>query len=115
MSASFDQVCAKAGIFPDAFLSGHAHNYQRYTRRINGKQVPYIVAGTGGISPQAVEPASGQPIDSAKLVTYDASLKAYGYLFLTISAHQLKIEFWQAGTPKAYDTVAVDLTTSQIA
>jgi hypothetical protein len=40
MSQSIDAICHAAGIFPDAFLSGHAHNYQRYTRRIGGKQFP---------------------------------------------------------------------------
>jgi Calcineurin-like phosphoesterase len=51
MSQTIDDACAKAGVTPDLFLSGHAHNYQRYTRRFGGKQVPYIVAGTGECRP----------------------------------------------------------------
>jgi acid phosphatase type 7 len=35
--------------YADMVLSGHVHNYQRFTRVINGDyQLPYIVAGAGG-------------------------------------------------------------------
>jgi predicted phosphodiesterase len=33
---------------PDLVLSGHVHNYQRFTRRMGDKKIPYIVAGAGG-------------------------------------------------------------------
>ena len=39
-------------------LSAHAHNYQSYTRRANGRQTVYIVAGTGGMPPQPVAQAA---------------------------------------------------------
>jgi len=72
MSESIDEACASANVVPHAVLSAHAHNYQRYTRRISGKQVVYIVAGTGGMPPQPVPAATGQPADSSNQVTYDA-------------------------------------------
>ena len=60
MLADIDSVCQQAGILPDLFLSGHSHNYQRYTREQtpNGRklQIPYIVAGTGGIGAQPSPP-----------------------------------------------------------
>jgi hypothetical protein len=116
MSQSIDDICKKAGIFPDAFLSAHAHSYQRYTRRIGGKQVVYIVAGTGGMPPQPVPPATGQPTDSSHQTTYDAAVSSLGYLFVTASAHQLKMEFWQLGGQhtSAFDVVTVDLSTHMI-
>ena len=41
----------RAGIQPDIVMSGHVHNYQRFSKRYpNGKTVPYIVAGAGGYS-----------------------------------------------------------------
>src|SRR5258708_6111680 len=94
MSQSIDAVCKAAGIVPDAFLSGHAHNYQRYTRRTAGKQVPYIVVGTGGIAPQKVPDATGQPADGSHETTYDAAMASYGYLYVTASEKDLKFEFW---------------------
>ena len=41
-----------AGVCPHAIISGHAHNYQRYTRKLqfNGRSysVPFVVCGDGG-------------------------------------------------------------------
>jgi Calcineurin-like phosphoesterase len=113
MSRSIDELCEKAGVVPHLFLSAHAHSYQRYTRRIAGKQVLYIVAGTGGMPPQNVPPATGQPIDSNNQTTYDAAVASLGYLFVTASAHQIKTEFWQLGGEHttAFDTATVDLAT----
>ena len=111
MSHSIDAICSAAGVVPDAFLSGHAHNYQRYTRRIGGKQVPYIVIGTGGISPQPVPNAVGQPAGGSNDTTYDAAMESYGYLYVTASAKELKFEFWpeNGGHAQAYDPFTLDL------
>ncbi len=113
MLKSIDDICQSTGVFPDAFFSAHAHNYQRYTRRIGGKQIPYYVLGTGGISTQRTPPATGQPADESNQTTYDAALQAMGYLFVTVSATQFKTEFWQMGqehtTP--FDPLTVDLNT----
>lgn len=43
-----DNAFKKAGRVPDAVFSGHVHNYQRFTRTIKGKKIPYIIAGAGG-------------------------------------------------------------------
>jgi hypothetical protein len=113
MSQSIDEICNSTGVFPDAFFSGHAHNYQRYTRRFGGKQIPYYVIGTGGISTQKAPAATGQPADESNQTTYDAALQAMGYLFVTISATQLKTEFWQMGQEHTnpFDPLTVDLKT----
>src|SRR5258708_2690600 len=114
MSQSIDSICSALGVVPDAFLSGHAHNYQRYTRRIGGKQVPYIVAGTGGIAPQKVPDATGQPADDSHETTYNAAMASYGYLYVTASPKELKFEFWplsDSGHSQPYDPFTVDLNT----
>ena len=115
MNKSLTDACTAAGVMPHAVLSAHAHNYQRYTRRIGGQQVLYVVAGGGGMPPQPVAPASGQPVDSTNEVTYDAAMQSLGYLFVTVSAGQLKTEFWPLGqqtTP--FDPVTVDLATRTV-
>ncbi len=116
MSQSIDAVCTKAGVFPDLFLSAHAHNYQRYTRRIGGKQVPYIVVGTGGMPPQPVTTATGQPADATHEVTYDAAMSSLGYLFVTASAKQITVQFWQLGSQhtKPFDPLTIDLATHTV-
>src|SRR6202789_620386 len=53
MLADIDGACTAAGVWPHALFSGHAHNYQRYTRTVNGMQIPFLVAGCGGHSPLA--------------------------------------------------------------
>jgi hypothetical protein len=113
MSQSIDAACNAAGVIPDAFLSGHAHNYQRYTRRIGGKQVPYIVAGTGGMPPQPVTDATGQPADASHETTYDAALSSFGYLYVSASPHRLKFEFWRLGNAHTdpFDPFTIDLAT----
>ena len=51
MLADIDSACTAAGVWPHAVFSGHAHNYQRYTRTVNSMQIPFLVAGCGGHSP----------------------------------------------------------------
>jgi hypothetical protein len=48
MLAQIDKICDQAGMWPHAVLSGHAHNYQRFTRMHEAMQIPYIIAGNGG-------------------------------------------------------------------
>jgi hypothetical protein len=113
MSQSIDTLFQKVGVFPDAFLSGHAHNYQRYTRRFGGKQMPYLVIGTGGISPHRVPTATGQPADESHEATYDAAVASYGYLYVTASAKTLKFRFWPLSdgghAQQPFDPITVDL------
>ena len=45
---SLNDAFIKANIYPDIVFSGHVHNYQRFTRKIAKKEIPYIVAGAGG-------------------------------------------------------------------
>jgi hypothetical protein len=115
MNKSITDAFRAAGIFPDAFLSAHAHNYQRYTRRLNGKQILYIVSGGGGMPAQPVAPATGQPADATNEVTYDAAMSSLGYLFVTVSATRLKTEFWPLGQQtKPFDPVTLDLATHMV-
>lgn len=119
MLADIDDACKQAGIMPDLHLSGHAHSYQRYTRELsfNGRalQIPYIVAGTGGINDQAIVAAHGQKTGDHIFVK---SLQGYGYLLVEVSAKTLTVTMFQVDpTTKAkskYDTVSLNLATSQL-
>ena len=90
MLADIDGVCQQAGIMPDLYLSGHAHSYQYYMREPTshpGLQIPYIVAGTGGINDQAIATASGAKIGDH---TFLKSLQGYGYLLVQVAAPDKK-------------------------
>jgi hypothetical protein len=113
-----DSCCEKAGLWPDALLSGHAHLYQRFTRTVNGRQIPYIVAGSGGFAitpPQEAAPPKGTVIGDHKLAI-DPILQ-FGYLTLTTDAKTLTVTFKTAprGGPVAQrDFVTVDLAKGMI-
>ena len=113
-----DSCCEKAGLWPDALLSGHAHLYQRFTRTVNGRQVPYVVAGSGGFAitrPQKAAPPKGTVIGDHKLEI--DPIVQFGYLTLTTDAKTLTIAFKTAprGVPVAQrDFVTVDLAKGMI-
>jgi Calcineurin-like phosphoesterase len=98
MLKQIDQACSAAGIQPDLHLSGHAHLYERYTRTVGGKQIPYLVAGMGGYynlpglkppnqrppspkTPLSGTDASGNPL---RLDVYNDN--TFGFLRLTVSS-----------------------------
>jgi hypothetical protein len=136
MLGQIDSICKAVGVYPHAVLSGHAHNYQRYTRKIafKGKTytVPFVVCGDGGhhVNPvvmgrkgqPAVEPADNinvgyldvNPVVQAKGLTLNKhDQKNYGYLRITVNAQQLTIAFHPVNpsSPGALplDTVTVNL------
>jgi hypothetical protein len=95
MLQDIDDACTAAGVWPHAVFSGHAHNYQRFTRTINGMQIPFIVAGCGGHSPlSTMRTTYRTPYkvdDTLTLENYDT--KDYGYLRVVANATTLSIEF----------------------
>lgn len=110
MLADIDRACTAAGVWPHAVFSGHAHNYQRYTRLVNAFQIPFVVAGCGGHSPlSSMRSTVRTPykIDSTlTLESYDD--KDYGYLRVTVNASTMTIEFHpqsDGGTTKTPDDV----------
>lgn len=120
MLADIDSACKAAGVWPHAVLSGHAHNYQRYTRTVNGMSIPFVVAGCGGHSPLAKMRSTYRTpytIDpTLTLNSYDDT--DYGYLRIVVSSTTLRIEFHpqhDGGTTKTPDdVVTVTLATHAI-
>lgn len=129
MHADIDDACQQAGIMADVVLTAHAHNYQRFTRKLRfagqDLEVPYIVAGTAGRGIQAIkQQAKGQQHEDA---TFDKSLNGYGFLRVTVagnekgSAATVKLEFIQVEqdkqhrvTTSPFDSSAVDLATRKV-
>lgn len=110
MLADIDSACTAAGVWPHAVVSGHAHNYQRYTRIANGYQIPFVVAGCGGHSPLSkMRSTVRTPYkidDTLTLESYDDT--DYGYLRIVVNATMMRIEFHpeaDGGTTKTPDDV----------
>ncbi|MBS1823482.1 MAG: metallophosphoesterase [Acidobacteria bacterium] len=141
MLAQIDTLCSQAGVYPHAVLSGHAHNYQRYSRifTFGGKdiEVPFIVCGDAGHNVNTmVKARRGAPPQEPNFdtdVTYmeskTAAVKAkqlilkhyddtnYGYLRITVDQSSLGIGFHQVGqsVPQSrVDMVTVDLKSHQV-
>ncbi len=134
MLKEIDAICAATGIWPHAVLSGHAHNYQRYTRVLpigkTTRQIPYLVIGNGGHgltplstgtttlrTPQSM-PVFAQPErnDTVTFESYDD--KNYGYARILVDTTQLRIEYHPASdgttTKTPDDAVTVDLATGTL-
>jgi Calcineurin-like phosphoesterase len=118
LTDDIDACCKNAQQWPDALLSGHAHLYQRFTRTVNGRQVPYIVSGSGGYAatpPQGGSPPAGTVVGDHKLEV--TPIVKYGYLTITTDAKTLTITFKTAlrGEPVTLaDSVTLDLMQGKI-
>jgi hypothetical protein len=128
MLSQIDDACNESGVWPHAVLSGHAHNYQRFTRLHGNTQIPYIVCGNGGHGLAKLTRKKGAPLrtpqqlqtpghaDKVMLENYDD--QDYGYLRVVATAKQLRIEYHPASdgenakTPD--DFVTVDLSTRKL-
>ena len=128
MLKQIDEACNAAGCWPHAVLSGHAHNYQRYTRTIGQHDIPYIVCGNSGHNVRSLNKL-GNPVRTPEQVkvnktdTYSKDIifenyddKNYGYLRIICSAATLRIEYHDAEIEQKTesDAVTVDLKTRAI-
>lgn len=104
MLKQIDEACAAAGIYPDLYLSGHAHLYERYTRTVGGRQIPFIVAGMGGYynlpglkrgkRPAApTTPISGKDQSNNPLTLECYNDTTFGFLRITISPSSITGSF----------------------
>ena len=134
---AIDTAIKNADRYPDAICSGHVHNYQRFTRVLNDRQIPYLVAGAGGYANQPKllhklqrDHNSGKSIEEEKLpfqtteagVTLDAlNHTAGGFLRMTVDgkAQTLTGEYFLVpfdGAPpkKAADHFTLNLKTHKL-
>lgn len=120
MLKDMDTACQQAGVWPHAVFSGHAHNYQRYTRTVNNLQIPYVVAGCGGHSPLSkMRGTYRTPYkidDTLTLESYDDT--DYGYLRVVVNTTSLSVEFHPQSdgstTKTPDDVVSVNLANHTI-
>jgi hypothetical protein len=121
MLADIDKACGSAAFWPHAVLSGHSHNYQRYTRTVNKKwQIPFLVAGCGGHSPlsqmRGTYRTPYKVDDTLTLESYDDD--HYGYLRIVVNKTKMIVEFHPqtdgSATKTPDDRVVIDLATRTI-
>ncbi len=120
LADDIDAAAQAAGLWPDAVLSGHAHLYQRFTRSVDGRQIPYIVAGSGGFS--ATRPQSSLPPAPVTVGQYTLEVDpivAFGYLTVTVDMSgaepTLGVVFKSHDGATEHDSVTVTMSSGTIA
>lgn len=129
MLKDIDAACEAAGVWPHAVLSGHAHNYQRFTRSQDARETPYVICGNGGhaiahltnkgtpaLRTPVLQPLLSNGTDTVTFENYDD--QDFGYLRVIANEKQLRIEYHpaadgaEAKTPD--DFVTVDLASRKL-
>jgi hypothetical protein len=130
MKLLIEQAVQSAGRMPDMVLSGHIHNYQRFTRRVGDWEVPYIVAGGSGywhLHYMAKLPGGGDVAPPYPVPNTDVTLDAYqdrrhGFMRLAVGPRGLAGEYFTTPRPQESwsdpatrtDSFAVDLNQHKL-
>lgn len=107
MANILDSAIQASGRTPDAVFAGHVHNYQRFTRSLNGRDVPYIVAGAGGYwNLHYMQKVNGAAIQTPYQVPgEDVTLQSFcdnyhGYLLMEVDGQTLKGQYYTVPRPQ---------------
>ena len=121
-----------AGRYPDLVLSGHVHNYQRFTSAVTGfdgnpRQIPYIVAGAGGYTNlgklhKIRRKSPTVPLDLGSGLTLEQYDELdFGFLRLEISPGQIGVSYLAAPFStdenpigRVVDSFSIDLTAHTV-
>jgi hypothetical protein len=125
-----DQAMAKTGRKPDLVLTAHVHNYQRFTRQIDGTSIPYIVAGAGGYwhLHNVIRQNDGEKVALPFFIAdMGVTLENYcddrhGYLRFEVTPHTITGTYFTVPRPQEswsapatpIDTFTLDLKTHQL-
>jgi hypothetical protein len=118
LAADIDAASRAAGFWPDAVLSGHAHLYQRFTRKVDGREIPYVVAGSGGFS--ATAPRGGlpqAPLTIGEYTLVKQPIVEFGYLTVGVDmsgTKELTIAFHDRTHTRVHDRLRLDLANGKI-
>jgi hypothetical protein len=121
MLQQIDHCCQTAGVWPDAVLSAHAHNYQSYlrTRSIGNatRTIPFLISGGGGIGTQPVQPGGATMPDGSPggTVRYLGGVQTHGFLSVTVSKTELTTSFTRIDgvNSQVDETLKFDLATGK--
>lgn len=91
----------KTGRMPSMVLSGHTHNYQRFTKFDMLRQVPYVVVGTGGyFDLYNVRDNVTTPYNvDGQLVLEKYQTSRHGFLSLTVDKNNITGEYYTIPKP----------------
>lgn len=123
MLKDLDECFQSANFWPHLCFSGHAHNYQRYTRTAGKFETPYIICGSGGHGLSKMRAPHRGAIRTPVALTKDVVLnnyddQNYGYLRVVANSTQIRVEFHDTIPGQIFkspsDQVTVDLKSHTI-
>jgi acid phosphatase type 7 len=120
MKQVLEQAIEKTGRVLDAIFSGHVHNYQRFTYSLNGRDVPFIVAGAGGyfsLHRMQQDPNGGSLQVPHQFPELGATLENYcadrhGFMRVEVTPQMLKGMYYAVSTPRWHESSSVQLVDS---
>jgi Calcineurin-like phosphoesterase len=118
---ALDRATVASKRVPDAVVSGHVHNYQRFSREVGNRRIPYIVAGAGGYaddrrSMHHLQKGLGSNTKPIKTKVKGVTLEKHneedpGFLRVTATKNRLVFEYFvvpfDGGTVSLFDSVTV--------
>src|SRR6516165_8326661 len=128
LKSLLEESCKEAGRAPDLVLTGHVHNYQRFSAPLlDKKNVPFIVAGAGGYKKKlhVLSRNFHDALDKKKLpvqiedqpeLLVNFNDWQHGYLRVAVTPNKIRLEYVAVPDPsqhpkdqvlKPYDTVEV--------
>jgi Calcineurin-like phosphoesterase len=121
---AIDQATEAAGRGPDAVLSGHVHNYQRFSRVVGTRKIPYVVAGAGGyandvgslhkLQTELTTPPVKLPYQTtvAGVTLENYEQEQAGFLRITATAGKITFEYFRVPFGGVAETEAFDTFTA---
>jgi predicted phosphodiesterase len=127
---TLDNAFSESGRFADMILTGHVHNYQRFTRTVSNRQVPYIVAGAGGywhLHYMQKQP-DGKPLQipytmpDSNTVLENYCEDRHGYLIIEVTPESISGTYYTVPRPheswrsksQLFDSFTLDLKTHRL-
>jgi acid phosphatase type 7 len=96
MGIALDSAFTASGRLPQLVISGHVHDYQRFTRTNLAHPIPYIVIGNSGYhNLHKLAPGSNAGEQLAPGVTFEyGDDSEYGFLKLTVQGGKISGEYF---------------------
>jgi hypothetical protein len=119
---ALEQAMEAGGRMPDAVFMAHDHCYQRFTRKRQGRRIPFVLAGAGGFAGYddlTRVKTKMEPLPDVKLEAYND--RRPGFLCLTVTEKTLAGTYFtvpRAGkedrAAKRRDQFTLDLRTHKL-
>jgi hypothetical protein len=130
MGEQLDGAIGDTGRLPDLVLSAHVHDYQRFTRPFQGREIPYLVAGASGYwhlhrlpkAPDGSSIAAPVRIPQQEITLENYVDDRHGFMRLTVTRTRITGEYFTVSRPQEswskpperVDAFALDLTQHRL-